>query len=301
MLPEPVAEGRHLRVISVSAPEPAAEPAWLERGLDVLRSKFEVSLGEHLTGATGYLSANPRALAADLHAACADAEVDGIICAAGGSNANRLLRELDFDLITDARKPIVGVSNPTVLLNAITERTALVTLHGPAVVWDFGAPCGPPRATLEAAVAALAGRFDEAMSVGAEQWVTARPGAAEGRLVAINLTGLQTLIGTPYMPDLNGAILAWEDVGKGVDRLDMMLTHLSDAGHLDGLAGMVVGELENCPPEAGVDLQTMLDEVVSPDIPILREVPFGHTPLKATLPIGAPIHLDATQRTLRLA
>lgn len=65
----------------------------------------------------------------------------------------------------------------------------------------------------------------------------------------------------------------------------MLLTHLADAGALDRIAGMVVGELVDCPPEAGVDLVAMLDAVVVADVPIVREVPFGHPQLDSGGPM----------------
>ena len=71
--------------------------------------------------------------------------------------------------------------------------------------------------------------------------VTLRGGVAEGPLAGGNLTLLQCLIGTPYFPDLDGAILFLEDVGEDLYRVDRMLAHLRLIGALDRLAGVVVG------------------------------------------------------------
>ncbi|MGH2941993.1 MAG: LD-carboxypeptidase, partial [Solirubrobacteraceae bacterium] len=69
--------------MSVSAPEPAGEPDRLARGLELLASRYKISSADHLRSVEGYLSAAPAALAADLHAACQDPVVDGVVFAAG--------------------------------------------------------------------------------------------------------------------------------------------------------------------------------------------------------------------------
>ena len=53
---------------------------------------------------------------------------------------------------------------------------------------------------------------------------TLRGGTAQGPLLGGNLAVLTSLAGTPFMPDLGGAILFLEDVNEYVYRVDRMLS-----------------------------------------------------------------------------
>lgn len=299
--PKPLAPGDTIGVLSVSAPEPVTDSAFFERGLQALKERgYDVALGRHTADQRGYVTADGAVLAADLHELFADDQVAAVICAGGGVNANRLLRHLDWDIIREHPKSFVGVSNPTVLLNAITARTGLITFHGPSVVWDFGAEGGTPELTSEH-FWGLLGSHEPAYDVPVQDgWRWLREGELSGQVVGGNLASVQGLLGTPYEPDWDGAVFVWEDVAKPVNRLDMMLTHFRDAGVFERISGMVVGKLVSCEPSNGVTYDEMvLDLLGGTDFPILTEVPFGHTAEKITLPIGAQLMASPSSDVLR--
>lgn len=299
--PKPLPSGGTIGVLSVSAPEPATEPAFFHRGVEALKQRgYEVVLGKHTTEQQGYVTAMAEDLAADLHELFRDEQIAAIICAGGGVNANRLLRYLDWDVIRRNPKCLVGVSNPTVLLNAITGQTGLMTFHGPSVVWDFGAEDGAPELT-STHFWNLLGSADATYDVPAQEgWRWLRAGELSGRVLAGNLASLQGLLGTMYEPDWRGAVLCWEDIAKPVNRLDMMLTHFRDAGVFERISGMIVGQLVGCEPSNDVTYDRMLLDLLSDyAFPILTEVPFGHTADKLTLPIGAELHASPGSDVLR--
>jgi muramoyltetrapeptide carboxypeptidase len=298
--PKPLKLGSTIGVLSVSAPEPATDAAFFERGIAALKERgYEVVLGRHATENCGYVTADGATLAADLHELFADDQVSAIICAGGGVNANRLLQYLSWDIIREHPKIMVGVSNPTVLLNAITKRTGVITYHGPSVVWDLGAEDGAPALTSELFWSLVESESSIYETPGQDDWRWLREGELSGRVVAGNLISLQGLIGTPYEPDWDGAVFVWEDVAKPVSRLDMILTHFRDAGVFERISGMVVGKLVSCEPSNGVGYDRMLlDLVRDSDFPILAELPFGHTTEKITLPIGAEIKLSPSNNVL---
>ncbi|MET8768556.1 LD-carboxypeptidase [Streptomyces sp. NPDC004658] len=292
LLPAPLTKGGRVGVVTVSAPEPAAHPDIFERGLDRLRSRgYEPVIASHAANRDGYRAGSETQLVDDFHAFIADPDIDAVVCAGGGKSANRLLRGLDYELIAEHPKPIVGVSDPSLLLNAITARTGLITFHGPAVLWDFGAE-EPPAATGDHFAAVLAGDAAAARIDAPLTW--ARTGTARGHLVVGCLSSLRCLLGTVWEPDWNGAVLAWEDAFKPVEQLDQALTHFRDRGVLDQIAGMVVGELVSCEPSGGVSAHEMvMDLCAEYDFPVAFGLPFGHTPLKHTLPIGSEALLDS--------
>jgi muramoyltetrapeptide carboxypeptidase len=299
--PAPLPPGATIGVVSVSAPEPATEIAFFERGLAALTDRgYEVVLGKHTTERRGYVTAGGEALADDLHELFADDRVSAILCAGGGINSNRVLRHANWELIAEYPKVFVGVSNPTVLLNAVTQRTGLITFHGPSVLWDFGAEGGTRALTTEH-FWNLIESADRTYEVPAQpDWRWLRDGTLSGRVIAGNLVSLQGLIGTPYEPDWDEAVLCWEDIAKPVNRLDLMLTHFRDAGVFERISGMIVGQLVACEPSDCVTYDRMLIDLLREyDFPILAEVPFGHTAEKLTLPIGAQIYASPSSGSLR--
>lgn len=301
--PHPLAPGDLVAIVSGSAPEAAVEPEWLKRGVACLSSRgFQVTLGDHLATTRGYLSASEQELAGDIMRFVEDDRVKAIAFAGGGTNANRVLRHLDFDRIAARPKLFLGLSNPSTILNAIYARAGIVTLHGPAVIWNLGHPNGPSCYSLDHLWPMLEKAPCPFAYTATEGWRWIRPGTAEGTLIGGNLISIQCLLGTPYNPDWSGAIFFWEDIAKPTNRLDLMLTHFRDAGVFNKIAGMVVGELVNCdPPSGGQTLDEMLAEVTDGfSFPILGNVKLGHTDDKITLPIGRRARLSSEDNGFRL-
>jgi muramoyltetrapeptide carboxypeptidase len=134
--------------------------------------------------------------------------------------------------------------------------------------------------------------------------MTLRGGIAEGPLQGGNLSLLQCLVGTPYLPDLGGALLFIEDVGEEVYRVDRMLSHLRLAGALDRLAGVIVGRFTEM-GRRGADGALGFDQVLATyleplGIPVAHGFPIGHVEDQWTLPIGVPARLDATAGEVEL-
>lgn len=300
--PKPISPGNTIGVVSVSAPEPVTDTSFFDRGILALKERgYDVLLGSHTTQQHGYVSAGGPALAADLIQMFENDRVKAIICAGGGVNANRLMQHLNWRSIATHPKPLVGVSNPTVLLNAITAQTGLITFHGPSVIWDFGSESELPEFTKRHFWSLLETAESDYQIKVQPNWRWLREGELSGRVIAGNLASLQGLIGTPYEPNWDNAILMWEDVAKPVNRIDMMLTHFRDAGVFTRIRGMIVGQLVSCEATNGVTYDEMLLDLVSDyEFPILAEVPFGHTPDKLTLPIGSHIHASPSSSVLRL-
>ncbi len=297
ILPPALTSGDRIGIITSSAPEPFTDPAWFERGLTTLKGAgFDVVVAPTTTQEFGYRAAPEQQILADLDAFVRDPDVTGIVFAGGGKNSNRLLGGLDLGTLVQHPKVIVGVSDPTVLLNAITAKTGLITFHGPSVVWDWGSEQVNELTARHFVQMAggdqTAGRFDgTALSV-------LRPGQAEGHLVAGCLSAVRNLLGTPFEPDWDGAIFAWEDVSKPIELLDATLTHFRDCEVLDRISGMVVGELVNCEDSRGWGVEAMLHDLCDGyDFPILTGLPFGHTSTKYTLPIGVQVRIDTNSST----
>jgi muramoyltetrapeptide carboxypeptidase len=116
--------------------------------------------------------------------------------------------------------------------------------------------------------------------------------AAEGPLLGGNLALLTSLVGTPWMPPLDGAILALEDVGEKPYTVDRMLTQLALAGVFDRVGALLLGDFDHCFPPHYPDPAPSLREVVESclgdrPLPVLANVLHGHITVRSTLPLGA--------------
>lgn len=227
-----------------------------------------------------------------LHDLFANPEIKAIIGARGGNRAMTMMQGLDYDLIRKNPKILMGYSDVTILLNGIHARTGLVTYHGPLFrEW-------PKRAgDFEQMLSLITG---ESKTVSLEGAHVMRQGArVSGPLLGGNLSVLQSMIGTGYMPDFSGAILMLEDVGDHLSRYDRMFGHLRNAGILDRISALIVGGFTQTGDDEDRPFGFTLDDIIAEhtaghDYPILTNAPFGHGERLVTMPIGKKITLSGS-------
>ncbi len=299
--PRRLRPGAVFGVVAPSTPVGPQQDAQLRQGIAVVRELgFAVRLAPGLTGASLGFAASGAEKGADLNALFADPAIDAILCAQGGMTANACLPHLNWDLIRANPKIVIGISDITVLLNAITTRTGLITFHGDDLLWGLG------RTT----TAYNRGEFLAAYTEGRLGPIPAnraraslRGGVAEGRLWGGNLTALLKLAGTPYWPDLRGALLFLEDIDLAPDRCDCALTQLEQMGVFEQIAGAVIGYVDGqdgvLPPEHTLG-GSLLRLTVGQSYPILKTEDFGHNCPNTVLPVGARARLDADGLELSL-
>lgn len=291
------------RVALVAPAGPLLERDDLARATELCRLLgYEPVLGRHAGGHHGYLAGTDEQRLADLNAALTDPGIAAVWCIRGGYGITRILAGVDFAGFARGPKPVVGFSDITALLAALNQQTGVVTFHGPVArhaMTEF------TRLHFERALGpASAGRLGRVSAPGgvlvptSHRIMTIRGGVAEGPLQGGNLSLLQCLIGTPYMPDLDGALLFLEDVGEEVYRVDRMLSHLRLAGALDRLAGVIVGRFTDM-GRRGADGALGFDQVLATyfeplGIPVAHGFPIGHVDDQWTMPIGVRARLDAS-------
>jgi len=279
-------------VIGIAAPAGPFEPAALSRGVDVLRAMdFEVVVPDDLFAANGYLAGTDAHRADVLNRLLFDPGIDAIMCARGGYGSLRILPLLDYARLAAQPKVLIGFSDITALLTAVTSRCGLITFHGP-VVTTLADASEQTVAGLREAVAS--GRPLTVRSEGAR---ALRPGSASGPVCGGNLTTLCHLVGTPFAPRLRNRVVFLEDRGEAPYRIDRMLVHMRTAGCFDGIKGLVLGSFDGCGTPAEI-LKIVEDVFQEVEFPILAGVESGHTEPNLTLPLGARAVLDAVHRTL---
>ncbi len=288
-------------VAAVIAPASSAQQVRIDAGAAALRSRgWQLRFGEHAQGrGAPYFSGSADGRLADLHAAFSDPEVDAILCTRGGYGSNYLLPGLDLDLIRANPKPLLGYSDLTALQTWLLDRTGLVAFHAPLLAGDFYLPDGVDDASLNAVLAGRAHGYGAADGLR-----TLRPGTAEGVLYGGCLTLLIASLGTPYAPSTEGKLLFLEDIGTRPYQVDRMLRQLVLAGKLQGVSGIIFGEMVECAsPGAPAQLleQAILHALADFEGPIAIGLRSGHVSrANVTLPFGIRAQFTAMEDSCEL-
>ena len=279
-------------LIGIISPAGPVDESELKPDLEWLESAgFRIHVAPHVYDRQGYLAGDDEARLSDLHAMFRDREIKAIICARGGYGTLRLLDRIDYDLIRENPKIIVGYSDITALLMAINKKTGLVTFHGP-MVRGLSALHDSSRESLFKLLSS-----DQPVSFGPIAGNSLISGSATGPLMGGNLSLICYVVGTPFLPSLDGCILFIEDKGEPLYRIDRMLTHLLLAGQLKGIKGLIGGEFIDCGDPFAID--DLLNTAVSDlKIPLITGFPVGHGMANLTLPLGIPARLDTDSMTL---
>lgn len=282
--------------IGVVSPAYWIEPERLQRAVGVFEEQgYELVLGKTTGLKENKFAGSPAERAADIMAMFSDPSIDAIICARGGYGGNRVLPLLDYDVIRANAKIFVGFSDITGFLSSISARSGLVTFHGPMLT-TYGRETGDYN--LETFQRVLSGQGG--VEIGSAPGCAARvikPGTASGPLWGGNLSLVEERLGTPGQIDTRGAILFLEEIDEKLHAFDRMMFHLREAGSLDGITGLVLGEMLEMSDTAdpfGKDTdEIVLDVCGDLDIPIISNFPCGHGACQATLPVSHFVELHA--------
>jgi muramoyltetrapeptide carboxypeptidase len=136
-----------------------------------------------------------------------------------------------------------------------------------------------------------------------DPWVRSITGGrATGRLIGGCFGLVEGTIGTPWEIDTRDRILFLESTADDETYLmDNGLTHLRNAGKLDGVAGVVIGDMpgKHSGEIQELSLEDVLEELLQPlGVPVIAGLPIGHGKHHATVPIGALATLDGDAGTL---
>jgi muramoyltetrapeptide carboxypeptidase len=283
--------------LAVVSPASTPRPELVQRGIERLHALgYRTVLGAHaLDSGPLYYAGSLEERLGDLHAAFADAAVDGIVCTRGGWGSAELLPYLDAELIRSHPKAFIGYSDHTSLHGWLRKETGLVSFYGPMVAADFARDGGVDLSSWRHCL-----QGDGAWSVGVSDGLRVlRDGLAEGSLDGGCLSIFAEALGTPYAPEIAaGGILFLEDIGTKPYQWDRMLLHLRYAGVLDGVRGIVFGDMRQCVSAGEEEYleRAILHALRDFEGPIAIGLRSGHVDgANVTLPLGLRVRLDLTE------
>jgi muramoyltetrapeptide carboxypeptidase len=248
----------------------------------------------------GYLAGTDEERAQDINQMFADPKIKAIFQLRGGFGSGRILDLLDYDMIANNPKIIMGMSDTTALLLAIYHKTGLVTFHGPNVGREW------PEFTRQYVQALLFENKPVVLKNPEDKIEVIREGRAQGRLIGGNLAVLCSIIGTPYFPDFDDAILFIEEINEAPYKVDRMLTQLKLAGVLKQLKGIVIGKFINCAlnpssTPGSFQLMEVFNQHILPlNIPAWYGAMISHEKSIFTLPIGLEAEIDTKAGTIHM-
>ncbi len=262
---------------------------------------FKVVYGKTLKEKFGYFAGTDDLRANELNNFFADKNIKGIFCMKGGWGCARILDKIDYDAIKKNPKVLIGFSDITALLLAITHKTGLITFHGP--VGNSGWNDFTKNVFTNVTMLNKPFNFPENPASEDKPFVI-NSGKAKGELVGGNLTVLSALIGSTYLPDWKNKILFLEEAKEEPYSIDRMLTQLKLSGVLDVISGFIFGKCAKClaeePQKAFTFHEVILQHIQPLKIPAFYGAMIGHIENKLTVPLGIQATMDADKGIISL-
>ena len=251
---------------------------------------FKIKEGKYLRRKNDYLAASDKERAEDLMEMFKNKEVKAIIAYRGGYGCIRMLPYLDMGVIKKNPKILCGYSDLTVLLNYLSQKTGLITFHGPMI----NSKISSDEITKNSFLSLLT---DESnlINISTKDFKVENKELFRGILCGGNLTMICSTLGTPYEINTRNKILMIEDVNEENYAIDRYLMQLKLSGKLDSCRALLIGHFTTHNPKT---INTILSILLPYKKPIIYNIPFGHDYPNITLPIGSSILFDAAKDKL---
>lgn len=322
MKPAPLQRGQNLGVIALSSSAKSLKPEYRKRAYERIHDLFGLNIVEapNIDEQVGHSAGSIKERVDSLHRFFKRKDIHGIMSFWGGFNTHQILEYLNYDLIKKNPKVLIGYSDTTTLLSAITEKTGLITFNGPAVI-TFAKPTLPqetidcfknliiePKNKYQYPVSKLFSDnqwwVDDKMEFSENPGLQSfKKGKAEGRIVGGNIGTLLLLAGTAYWPSMKNKILFVEDdEAENSKTIDRFFTQLRHMGVYKQISGLVVGRFPRCVGFSQNDSLNMILEnaLEGFNIPVITEFDMGHTDPLMTVPLGAKVRIDTKTKKITL-
>ncbi len=242
-----------------------------------------------------YLNGTDEQRAAAFNALLSDPDIDAIFCTRGGYGTSRMLSLLDYEAARISPKLLVGYSDITALQLALYKEAAWRSLSGPMVAVEWGTL--DPRCEEQFWTIATATEAFTLANVTGDPLLCMHAGEHTGPLLGGNLAVLTRLVGTPYLPNLQGAVLFLEDVNEPAYKVDAMLSQLKLSGIWENLGGLILGAFtdDDHPESTPAEIDEVFrDYCKNVDFPVASGLRYGHIPVKNAMPVGVEARLRVT-------
>ncbi len=294
--PKKLKTGDTIGLLSVSGD--IREPERIEKAKKYFENKgFNTVVSDTTYKQNRYLAGTDEERLNALHGFFLDKNIKAIVCTRGGYGVIRILDSIDYDVIAQNPKILVGYSDITALLAMVYKKTGLVTFHGAMANGDFGED--KISECTEKSFFETLQNYKKGFEIKSEgNFKSYFKGKAQGILWGGNLATLSSLAGQDFVPD-EKFILFLEDINEPAYKIDRMLTQLLNLSKFkENLAGMALGKFTNV--DRKDYLEGFLKEFSSQlQIPVCNGFLISHEKDKLTLPVGAQVEFDADNACIK--
>lgn len=287
---------RDIRTIGVFAPGSYNDPESLDKSIEIIKRflpfEFYVHPQSYARLDNTQIASPAEYKVRAFHELLDNGSVDAIMASRGGNSGIEMLDKIDYGLVHQHAKPLIGFSDVTALLCALFNHAGVHGLHAPVVMTlahgqNSQTNIDSLTDTLNGALSHY--RLDDVNAV--------REGTCEGRMIAGNLSVLDALYGTAYLPDLKNTILMIEDCGMEYSALDRMFSSWRLRGVFDDIAGLIFSDFVDMRDSGrpyGLDTDALINKHFhDTNIPVITNAPFGHGARNLALPFGAQCRMEA--------
>ena len=296
MIPSKLKKGDTIGVIAPSNYIEKDDLEYINASIALMEaSGFKVKFGKYVFEDTLGYGTSPEKRAADINWAFKDDEVKAIMCVKGGEDSNTTLDYIDYEMIKKHPKIICGFSDNTSILNAIHEKTGLVTYHGPTfkslTSWETGYAYKQFIKTFAENTESLI------MGEPEDEYTTIQEGQATGELVGGNLSLFTKLVCGKYAVNLQDKILFLEELGfeAAPEMVNSNIYYLKQNGVFDRIAGLWIGNYEH---PSKVSIEKIIKNAIGDEykFPIIKSDNFGHIDKKIIIPIGTKAEINTNEK-----
>lgn len=279
---------------------------------------YQVSLGQTVYKHDKARSAPGRERGIEFNGMMLNESIGLIIPPWGGELLIEMLEFIDFDQLRP--KWVLGFSDISLLLLAITLRTGIATAHGPSLGDLRGEKTDETSVMWQKVLSTPSGGSIEQQSSQKHQGAGAAAGSPspylfnlntptlwksvsgqdvslKGRLLGGCIDIIRHIIGTPYgnvqhfsRHFIQGEPILWylENCELNTADLRRSLVHMKYAGWFDNCSGILFGRSEGNQPLYGYTTEEVYRDLAEElQLPVLYDLDFGHVPPQMTLVNGA--------------
>lgn len=283
--------------IAITASATPVDEQKLNRGVSYFEKLgYRVEVGKTCYTKTDYLAGSDALRANEFMDFIDDDRIDAVMAARGGFGSMRMLKLLDFQLISEKRKLFIGFSDITALQWAIFAQTGLPSISAGMIGTDFAHE--EMDTDFEEAFWNLVHTGKADLTIDHQQENTQQiTGTAFPGTVSV----AAKLLGSNFFPNTENAIFLMEDVNEMRHKVEAYLQQFVIAGLFDTCKAIVLGKFTPSPTEEYPevpDLNTVFERVFrGTRAPIIHGLSYGHIRKKNALPLGTPISLSLGPET----
>ncbi|MNO33029.1 putative murein peptide carboxypeptidase [compost metagenome] len=244
---------------------------------------LEVVMSNTLFRRNGYFSGSPKERAFELNRLFKNDEIRAIFDISGGDSANQILEYIDYDNIRLYPKPFFGMSDLSVILNALFTQSNSRSYH-----YQLMNLVSSDGAEQQAAFYRTFFEGQNDLYDFKYHWI--RGSQMSGNVIGGNIRCFMKLAGTSYFPDPSNKILFLESLSGRANKIVSLFAQLKQVKYFDKCAGVILGSFTELESYNEFSIVEAYVKEIS-RIPIVKTNEIGHGSNSKCIIIGENITL----------